>query len=82
MVQAAVGDNLADVDETFDALGDLNEGAEVHELGDRAFHLGADGEGTLCIDPGIGEGLLEAERDAAFFRLDGQDEQHRRGRPA
>ena len=65
MVDAAVGGDLADVDEAFDAFGDLDEGAEVHDFGDGAFDLGADGEFARDVEPGVGEGLLEAECDAA-----------------
>jgi hypothetical protein len=60
------------VDQAFNAIGELNEGAEVHELGDRAFDLRADGEFAPYFGPGIGEGLLEAEGDAALFGLDGR----------
>ena len=65
MIDAAVGDDLADVDEAVDALGDLNEGAEVHDLGDGAFDLRADGKLCADFEPRVGERLLEAERDAA-----------------
>ena len=47
MIDAAVGDDLADVHEAFDALGDLHECAEVHDLGDGPFDLRADGEFAL-----------------------------------
>ena len=69
-----VGADFADVDEAFDAFGDLHEGAEVHELGDGAFDLRADGELAWHFGPGIGERLLETERDAALFGLDGEDD--------
>ena len=61
MIEAAVGDDLADVDEAVDAFGDLHECAEVHDLRDGAFDLRADGESAFDVEPGIGEGLLEAE---------------------
>ncbi len=78
MVDAAVGDDLADVDEAVDTIGDLNESAEVHEFRYGAFDLGADGEFPLDFKPGIGECLLETERDAALLgargRLDGEND--------
>jgi hypothetical protein len=78
MVDAAVGDDLADVHEAVDTLGDLNESAEVHDLGDGAFDLRAGGKLALDFEPGIGERLLEAERDAALLSarggLDGEND--------
>ena len=44
MVDAAVRRDLADVHEAVDAFSDLNECAEVHDLGDGAFDLRADGK--------------------------------------
>jgi hypothetical protein len=52
VVDAAVGDDLADVDQAFDAVGELNEGAEVHDFGDRAFNLRADRELCARFGPG------------------------------
>ena len=78
MIDAPVGDDLADVHQAVDAFGDLNERAEVHDLGDRAFDLRADGELALDVEPRIGERLLQAERDApgsvAGGRLDGEND--------
>ena len=64
MIDALVGADFADVDQAFDAFGELHEGAELHDLGDGAFDLRADGEFAADVGPGVGEGLLEAERDA------------------
>ncbi len=69
-----LGADLADVDEALDSLVQLNERTEVHELGDGALDLRADGEFLGHVEPGIGEGLLEAERDAALLGLDGEDD--------
>ena len=69
VIQPAVSDNLADVDHALNALGDLHEGAEGHELGDWAGNLRTDGELRGHFGPGVGEGLLEAERDAALLRM-------------
>jgi len=41
MIDTLVGTDLTDVDEAFDAVGDLNERAEWHDLGDGAFDLRA-----------------------------------------
>src|ERR1035441_5635553 len=45
VVEAALGGDLADVDQAFDAVGQLDEGSEVHQFGDGPLNLGADGEG-------------------------------------
>src|ERR1035441_4196192 len=74
MIDALVGADLADVDQAFNAIFELHEGAEVHELGDRALDLRACGELLLDVGPGVGEGLLEAEGDAPLLRLDGEDD--------
>ena len=47
---------------------------KVHDLGDRAFDLRADGKFAGDVGPRVGESLLQAERDAAFFGLDGEDD--------
>ena len=44
MVDALFGADLADVNQAFDAFGQLDEGAEVHQLGHRPFNLRADRE--------------------------------------
>ena len=59
MVDAAVGDDFADVDEAFDAFGELHERAEFHHAGDRAFDRRADGKLLRHFSPGIAERLLE-----------------------
>ena len=55
MIQPPVGDDLADVHQALHALGDLDKGAEVHQLGHRAFHLRAHREPALRVEPGIGQ---------------------------
>src|SRR5580692_9454361 len=72
MIDAAISDDFADVDETFHSFGDLNKGAEVHDLGDGAFDLRAGRKSALNFKPGVGECLLEAERDAALLRARGR----------
>ncbi len=74
MVKSAVGDDLADVDHALNALGDLDEGAEGHELRHRALHLRADGKLAGHFGPWVGEGLLESEGNPAFLRLDVEDD--------
>ena len=74
VVEATVGGDFADVNEAFDAFGDLHEGSEVHELGDGALDLRADGEVAGDLGPGVGEGLLESERDAALLGLDAEND--------
>src|ERR1019366_5169488 len=74
VVDSLFGRDLADVDEAFNALFDLNEGTEVGEAHDRAGDLRANGETRGDFAPRIGEGLLEAEGEAALFWLDGEDD--------
>ena len=74
VVETAVGHDLADVDQAFDAIGNLNESAKAHELGDRAFNCAPTGKLRCDLEPGVGEGLLEAERDAPLFGLDGEND--------
>ena len=74
VVQAALGCDLADVDQALDAVRQLHKSAEVHQLGDGAFDLRADGKVVRDFGPGVGERLLQAERDAVFLRLDAEDD--------
>ena len=74
MVDALVGADLADVNQAFDAVGQLNKRAKVHELGDRTFNLRSYGKLLRRIEPRIGLSVLEAERDAALLGLDGEDD--------
>jgi hypothetical protein len=66
--------DVADVDEAVKTLFDFNESAE---LGDVADFSGDDGAYRIFIgneQPGIGERLLDAERDTAVARFDVQDD--------
>src|SRR5450432_1889001 len=73
-VDALFGSDVADVDHAFDAFGELHERAELGEIRDPAFDGGADLKALPDIGPGIAEGLLESERNAAFGRLHLQDD--------
>ena len=74
MVEALLGGDLGDVNETFDAFRDGDEGTELGDLRDGAFDDGAgvDGFDELC--EGVAEGLLEAEAHALGFGVDGEDD--------
>ena len=74
VVEALFRGDLADVDQPFNAVGQLDEGSEVHQLGDRSLDLGAHREVALDLGPGVGQGLLEAERDPALLGLDAEDD--------
>ena len=54
-----VGRHLRDVDEAFDAVADLNESTELHELGDPTVDELADLVGFGELLPRIGLGGLE-----------------------
>ena len=58
------------MDEAFDAFGYLNEGSELGEAGDGAFDYGAYGDLVGDFGPGVAEGLLEAEGNAALSGVD------------
>ncbi len=66
VVEALFGGDLGDVDEAFDAFGDLDEGAELGDAGDGAFDDGAGVDGFDDLGPGVAEGLLEAEGRCAL----------------
>ena len=62
--------HLGDVDQALDAVTEVNERAEGHELGDGALDDGADG---VLLDeraPRILGGLLETEGDALAIQID------------
>src|ERR1035437_1671685 len=74
MIDAALGADFADVDQAFDALGDLNEGSEVHELSNGTGGLRAHGKFLWDFAPWVAESLFEAEGNAALFGFDGKDD--------
>ena len=64
--------HVADVQQAVDALFDLDEGAVVGEVADGA---GDQGAGRIAVGhfvPGVGLGLLHAERDFLLFLIDAQ----------
>src|SRR5215211_3298015 len=61
---------LGDVHEPLDALEDLDEGAEGHDLGDLALQLVADRVGVDHALPRVLLGLLEAQGDALAVAVD------------
>ena len=65
-----VGRHLRDVHETLDALADLDEGAERHELGDPAVDELADAVGAGELLPRILLGGLERQADALAVEVD------------
>src|SRR5579859_6162446 len=66
--------HVADVDESVKAFFDFHEGAELRDVADFSCDNGADGILFGNENPGIGERLLDAERDAAVAGLDVQDD--------
>ena len=69
LLDAAVG-NLRDVDETIDAIFELDKRAEGSDLRNLALDDGTDRELLGDIVPRILLSLLEAERDALLLRID------------
>ena len=65
--------HLRDVDEALDAVADLDEGAEGHELGDPAVDELADVVRARELLPGVGLGRLEREADALLVEVDVED---------
>ena len=66
--------HVADVEQSVDPLFDLDEGAVVGQIADGAADQGA---GRITIGhfvPGIGLGLLHAERDFLLLFIDAQDD--------
>ena len=61
---------FGDMDETFDAFFDLDEGTVGDQIGDFAFDASADGEAVFGFFPRIFLGLFEAEGDAFFVAID------------
>jgi hypothetical protein len=62
------------VDQPFNAGGQLTKAPKFISLVTGPLDLGADGEVALDFGPGVGQGLLEAERDAPLFGLDAEDD--------
>ncbi len=56
--------------QTVNIIFDADEKAEVSDILDFTFNLGADRVFVNQVIPGIGFDLFHAERDAAFFRID------------
>ena len=74
VIDAALGADFADVNQALDAVGDLDERAEVHDFGDRPPDLRADRELALDFAPRIAECLLHTQRNPTLLRLDGEDD--------
>ena len=73
VVQPPVSHNLADVHQPLDALGNFNERAEAHHFCHGARNLRAGRIAALRLNPRVSERLLQPQRDAFFFRLDGEN---------
>ncbi len=74
ILDAAGPADVADVDEAVKAVLDFDEGAEFGDVADFAGDDRADGIFFGGEQPGIGQRLLDAERDAAVAGLDVQDD--------
>src|ERR1700722_1867861 len=74
MLHALGPTQIGDMDQTVDAILDLDEGAEVGEIAHAAFHDGACRITLRQVLPWIFEQLLHAERDAAVVGVDGEND--------
>ena len=63
MIQPSIGDDLADVNQALDAVGDLHKCAEIHQLRHRPLDLRTDWKLPRNLRPRIGKRLFEPERD-------------------
>ncbi len=72
LIHLLVGD-LGDVNQTLDLVVDLNDGAEVQDLGDLALDDGPDGVAAIHDGPGVLGELLDAQGEALVVHIDGQD---------
>src|SRR6185295_17449728 len=61
---------FGDVDESFDARFEFDEGAVRHEVDDLAFVPRTDGIFVFDIFPRVGQLLFEAEADTLLFPID------------
>src|SRR5271170_1440507 len=69
MLDAFLRGDLADVDHAFDALRNLNEGAELSEAGDLTLDHRTRRKLLRGLRERIGQQLLEPQRDPALFEL-------------
>lgn len=73
VIQTFIRRDFADVNHGLDARGELDEGAECGEAGDLTLDDGTDGEAARSVDPGVSEGLLEAQRKPLAGGVNGED---------
>src|SRR6185437_15215524 len=73
MLHALGPGHFADVDQTLDALLELDECAIVGDREDAAADLRTDGVALCGVEPRIRRELLEAERDALLFLVELED---------
>src|ERR1022692_2982312 len=69
MLHALGPAQVADVDQSVDSVFDFDEGAEVGQVADFAFHHRAHREFLMQTLPGIRLQLLQAQADAALLRI-------------
>ena len=82
MIDPLLVHDVADVNHAFDVFGHLHKRAELLELRDRAFHDRPDRIFLLDLVPGIAQRLLQPQRDALVRRIDAQNHNLHRCRPA
>lgn len=74
VIKVLIDGDLADVDHTFDAFGDLQESSELGEAHDGPFNLRAGLQIARSLSPRVSESLLEAKRDAALCGADAEND--------
>src|ERR1017187_3687585 len=73
MLDALGPAEVGDVNQTVDAVFNLNEGPKVSQVADATLDDGAGGIALSEVLPWIVEELLHAQRDAAVSRVDAED---------
>ena len=74
MIHALLGGDIADVDHAFHPFGKLHKRAKLVQAGDRCLPLRTHRESLRDVGPGVAQGLLESQRNAALRRVDSQDD--------
>ena len=77
MLDALRPAHVRDVDQAVDALGDLDEGAELRQVADLALDDRALGVGVVELLPGVALGLAQRQADAPLIHVElGDDRLH------
>src|SRR5262249_17133624 len=73
MVDSFFGADVADVNHSFDSLGNLNKGAELRQANHRPLDHRAIRKFLFGIGPRIAQRLLQPQRDSLFAGIDSKN---------